>query len=264
MRPKVHISSPTSAPRLSIGVWTLGVNPNMNGMDTPTTPRPVSDAQATSPRVAAKPHSAIVPIREIGARYREQIARHLLALGEHDRYLRFGYAANDRQIRHYVDQLDFERDQIFGIFNRKLELIAMAHLAYPADMVQAGFAEFGVSVAHHARGRGYGSRLFERAAIHAVDDGVKTLYIHALSENTAMLRIARNAGAEVERSGSESEAHLKLPEASFRSRLDELLSDQVGQMDYLLKTEASWARSLLAVVQEVRAGMREGNHRSGT
>ena len=188
MRPKVHISSPTSAPRLSIGVWTLGVNPNMNGMDTPTTPRPVSDAQATSPRVAAKPHSAIVPIREIGARYREQIARHLLALGEHDRYLRFGYAANDRQIRHYVDQLDFERDQIFGIFNRKLELIAMAHLAYPADMVQAGFAEFGVSVAHHARGRGYGSRLFERAAIHAVNDGVKTLYIHALSEKTTCRR----------------------------------------------------------------------------
>jgi len=183
-----------------------------------------------------------VPIREIGARYREQIARHLPALGEHDRYLRFGYAANDRQIRHYVDQLDFERDQIFGIFNRKLELIAMAHLAYPADMVQAGFAEFGVSVAHHARGRGYGSRLFERAAIHAVNDGVKTLYIHALSENTAMLRIARQAGATVERQGSESEAHLTLPAATFASHMGELFADQVGQVDYWLKTEAVRAR----------------------
>ena len=264
MRPKVHISSPTSAPRLSIGVWTLGVNPNMNGMNTPTTPRPVSDAQATSPRVAAKPHSAIVPIREIGARYREQIARHLLALGEHDRYLRFGYAANDRQIRHYVDQLDFERDQIFGIFNRKLELIAMAHLAYPADMVLAGFAEFGVSVAHHARGRGYGSRLFERAAIHAVNDGVKTLYIHALSENAAMIRIARKAGATVERQGSESEAHLTLPEASFSSRVGELVADQLGQVDYWLKTEASLARDVLATVQEVREAVREGRHKASS
>ena len=264
MRPKVHISSPTSAPRLSIGVWTLGVNPNMNGMNTPTTPRPVSDAQATSPRVAAKPHSAIVPIREIGARYREQIARHLLALGEHDRYLRFGYAANDRQIRHYVDQLDFERDQIFGIFNRKLELIAMAHLAYPADMVQAGFAEFGVSVAHHARGRGYGARLFERAAIHAVNDGVKTLYIHALSENTAMLRIARQAGATVERQGSESEAHLTLPAATFASHMGELFADQVGQVDYWLKTEAVRARDVLATVQEVREAVREGRHKSNS
>ena len=207
--------------------------------------------------------SAIVPIREIGPRYRPQITQHLLALGEHDRYLRFGYAANDRQIRHYVDQLDFERDQIFGIFNRKLELIAMAHLAYPADMVQAGFAEFGVSVAHHARGRGYGSRLFERAAIHAVNDGVKTLYIHALSENTAMLRIARQAGATVERQGSESEAHLTLPAATFASHMGELFADQVGQVDYWLKTEASAVRELLATAQEVREAVREGRRRTG-
>ena len=248
------------------GVSTLGVSPNMAGMDinSLTHRDRAGDTPAASPAPMPRDPAAIVPIRAIGARYREQIAQHLLALSERDRYLRFGYAASDEQIRRYADGLNFERDRLFGIFNRKLELIAVAHLAYPTDMSQAGFAEFGVSVAGHTRGRGYGTRLFERAAIHAVNDGVKTLYIHALSENTAMLRIARNAGAEVERSGSESEAHLKLPEASFRSRLDELLSDQVGQMDYLLKTEASWARSLLAVVQEVRAGMREGNHRSGT
>lgn len=220
-------------------------------------------AQATSQPVKSRPHSAIVPIREIGPRYREQIARHLLALEPRDRYLRFGFAANDRQIRQYVDGLDFERDRMFGIFNRKLELIAMTHLAYPADLTSAGFAEFGVSVSHHVRGRGYGSRLFERAAIHAVNDGVKTLYIHALSENTAMLRIARNAGAVIERAGSESEAHVKLPEASFRSRLDELVSDQFAQVDYLLKSEASLARAVLATLQEVRRAVREGRHKSG-
>lgn len=233
-------------------------------MDKSNTPRPAGGAQATSQPAAAKPHSAIVPIREIGPRYREQLARHLLALGERDRYLRFGYAANDRQIRQYIDKLDFKRDQVFGIFNRKLELIAMAHLAYPVDMAQAGFAEFGVSVAHHARGRGYGSRLFERAAIHAVNDGVKTLYIHALTENTAMLRIARKAGAQVERQGGESEAHLTLPEATFSSRVGELLADQVGQVDYWLKSEASRARDVLATVQEVREAVREGRHKSAS
>jgi hypothetical protein len=55
---------------------------------------------------------------------------HLLALPPPDRYLRFGYAASDEQIGRYVDQLNFERDELFGIFNRKLELIAMAHLAF--------------------------------------------------------------------------------------------------------------------------------------
>lgn len=231
-------------------------------MEPPTTPEH-SLAPSGRPARAARP-AAIVPIREIGARYREAIVRHLTALGERDRYLRFGYAASDRQIRQYVEKLDFERDQVFGIFNRKLELIATAHLAYPVDLTQAGFAEFGVSVAPHARGRGYGARLFERAAVHAVNDGIKTLYIHALSENTAMLRIARKAGAVVERSGSESEAHLSLPEATFSTRLGERLADQVAQVDYWLKAEAGVVRDLLATAQEVREAVREGRHKSGS
>jgi len=245
-----------------IGVFSLGGRPYYGFMETPTQ-TPTAGPSASRRPVRSPRHVALVPIREIGARYREQIARHLIALDEHDRYLRFGYAANDRQIRQYVERLDFSRDQVFGIFNRKLELIAMAHLAYPVDMTQAGFAEFGVSVSRHARGRGYGARLFERAAMHAVNDGVKTLYIHALSENTAMLRIARNAGAVIERSGSESEAHLSLPEASFSTRVGELLADQVGHVDYWLKTEASAARELLATAQEVREAVREGRRRTG-
>jgi GNAT superfamily N-acetyltransferase len=94
-------------------------------------------------------------------------SRHLLQLEPQDRYLRFGYAATDEQIRRYVEQLDFDRDEIFGIYNRKLELIAMAHLAYAETRRHKQCAEFGVSVLKHARGRGYGARLFERAVMHA-------------------------------------------------------------------------------------------------
>ncbi len=236
----------------------------MGCMETPTQTPATGPAAGPRRPVRSPRHSSIVPIREIGARYREQVARHLIALDAHDRYLRFGYAANDRQIRQYVERIDFGRDQLFGIFNRRLELIAMAHLAYPVDMAAAGFAEFGVSVARHARGRGYGARLFERAAMHAVNDGVKTLYIHALSENTAMLRIARQAGAVVERAGSESEARLTLPEASFSSRVGELVADQMGQVDYWLKSEAGVMRQLLATAQEVREAVRDGRRRSGS
>ena len=75
---------------------------------------------------------AWVPIRSLSARQRVRVANHLNALGESDRYLRFGYPATDAQISKYVDSLDFERDEVFGIFNRHLELIAMAHLAHPA------------------------------------------------------------------------------------------------------------------------------------
>ena len=198
----------------------------------------------------------MVPIRSIGPTHGDRIAGHLLALNPRDRYLRFGYAANDEQIRRYVCGLDFERDEIFGIYNRKLELIAMAHLAFSADPRLKSCAEFGVSVLAKARGRRYGARMFDRAVVHARNEGVDMMFIHALSENTAMLNIARKAGAKIERDGSESEAYLKLPPADLDSRVTEMLEEQIAQTDYRLKVQAKQFWDLLAMVQEVRRGVR--------
>ena len=192
----------------------------------------------------------LVPIRALGPRHRERIAKHLLAMDASDRYLRFGYAATDEQIIRYADGLNFERDDIYGIFNRKLELIAMAHLAVSDDPEQAKQAEFGVSVLKAARGRGFGGRLFERAVMHARNEGRDTLFIHALSENTAMLNIARKAGATVERSGSESDAYLKLPAATLGTRLTEMVEDQLAEVDYGFKQQAKHFQELVAGVQK--------------
>jgi RimJ/RimL family protein N-acetyltransferase len=206
--------------------------------------------------------SVVVPIRSIGPGQRDRILAHLLTLEPHDRYLRFGYAANDEQIARYVDGIKFERDELFGIFNRKLDLIAMAHLAFSIDPQYVSCAEFGVSVAKAARGRRYGSRLFERAVVHARNEGVTQLFIHALSENTAMLKIARHAGAIIERDGSESEAHLRLPPANFDSRVSELVNQQVALTDYHLKVQAKQFWSLLSVLQDIRQGVRAARERT--
>ncbi len=217
-------------------------------------------AQHSTPAV---PYVApvMVPIRSIGPSHGERIAKHLLALSAQDRYLRFGYAANDEQIRRYVDGLNFERDEIFGIYNRKLQLIAMAHLALSTDPELKSCAEFGVSVLATARGRGYGARLFDRAVMHARNEGVDMMFIHALSENTAMLNIARKAGATIERDGSESEAYLKLPPADLDSRMTEMVEEQIAQTDYRLKVQAKQFWDFLAMVQEVRQGVRDGRDR---
>ena len=197
----------------------------------------------------------MVPIRSIGPSHTERITEHLLALSPQDRYLRFGYSANDEQIKRYVGGLNFERDEIFGIYNRKLELIAMAHLAFSTDPELQSCAEFGVSVLAHARGRGYGARLFDRAAMHSRNEGVQMMFIHALSENTAMLNIARKAGATVERDGSETEAYLRLPPADLDSRMSEMLDEQIAQTDYRLKVQAKKFWDFLALLQKVRRGM---------
>ncbi len=224
----------------------------------PVGPGPLSSPPegAAAPTERRKP-PILVPIRSLGVNHRGRIARHLLALDPHDRYLRFGFAANDQQVQRYADSLDFERDEIFGIYNRRLELIAMAHLAFSADPKLAACAEFGVSVLKSARGRGYGARLFDRAAMHARNEGVSRMFIHALSENTAMLKIARNAGATVERDGSESEAHLQLPPATLDTRLTELLAEQVAQTDYHIKVQAKQFWDVLAEVQAMRRDLRD-------
>ena len=199
-----------------------------------------------------------IPIRSLGPRHRERIAAHLLLLPESDRYLRFGYAATDAQLSKYVDMLDFEQDEVFGIFNRRLELIAMAHLAHSMANQVAGrppMSEFGVSVLPQYRGRGFGARLFEHAMLHARNRGVQTLFIHALSENVAMLKIARNAGATVERSGSESEAWLRLPPDTLASHVDELVEHQAAELDYRLKVHARKVSTLLDVLSEVKTSV---------
>ena len=204
----------------------------------------------------------MVPIRSLAAAQRERIAAHLLALEPQDRYLRFGYPANDEHIRRYVDGLDFERDDIYGIYNRRLKLIAMAHLAFSVDPQCRSCAEFGVSVAHKARGRGYGSRLFERAVVHARNEGVELMFIHALSENTPMLKIARHAGATVVRDGSESEAYVKLPAATLDSRVSELLEHRFAEADYQLKSQARDFWRFLGDLQSLRRDVGEGRHKS--
>ncbi|MBL8327208.1 MAG: GNAT family N-acetyltransferase [Rubrivivax sp.] len=198
-----------------------------------TTPSP--DRLAASPDEPRLPPLPLwVPALNLGPGEAKAILQHLLGLDPADRYLRFGHAAGDVQIERYVAALDFARDDIFGVCNRRLELVALAHLAY-ADRDEA---EFGVSVSAHLRGMGFGRRLFEHAALLARNRGVSLLRIHALSENQAMLRIAHSAGAQVERSGPDAEALLRLPAASTASRLEAWLESSAAQLNYSVRQQA--------------------------
>lgn len=211
--------------------------------------------EGAGPPSESRPAPVLVPIRSLGVNHRERIAQHLMALDPHDRYLRFGFAASDEQIQRYAGSLDFDRDEIFGIYNRRLELLAMAHLAFSVDPNLAACAEFGVSVLKSARGRGYGARLFDRAAMHARNQGVSRLFIYALSENTTMLRIASKAGATVERDGSESEAHLNLQPATLDTHLTEMVAEQMAQTDYRIKVQVKQFWDFLAEVQALRRNL---------
>lgn len=208
-----------------------------------------------APSAVFKAWSSWVPIRSLAPRHRRRILTHLLSLSPDDRYLRFGYPASDEQIGRYAESLNFERDEVLGIFNRRLDLVAMAHLAYePAPQLpgKPPMVEFGVSVLNRNRGRGFGARLFERAALHARNRSIDTMFIHALSENTAMLRIARNAGATVERDGPDSEAWLRLPPDSVSSHVGEAIERHAAELDFQLKRHAHAVGEFLDAVGEIK------------
>lgn len=193
-----------------------------------------------------------VPIRSLLRRHRRRIAQHLVALNPDDRYLRFGHAVGDSQIQKYAQSLDFERDELFGVFNRRLELAAVAHLAYPrpgsGDWQDT--AEFGVSVSTRYRGRGLGSRLFQLCCLHARNRHMRYLLIHALSENAAMLHIAERAGAwrESVESGSVT-SRLHLPDDNWLSHVEEAMQTQLGELDFRLKHQVKQVRDFVDSVQ---------------
>ena len=225
--------------------------PDPTGNDLPGHPAPVEAPGPASAAAAAAP--SWVPIRSLSPGHRAEISAHLLALSGRDRYLRFGYSATDAQIARYVEGINFGRDEVFGVFNRRLSLIALAHLACP-DAGQTGTrtAEFGGSVAEHARGRGYGARLFEHAMLHARNRSLGTLFIHSLSENTAMLKIARHAGAVVERAGSESDAYLKLPQDTVASQVEQWVGRHAADIDFQIKQQAQAVDGLLDAIGEIK------------
>lgn len=198
-----------------------------------------------------------VPIRTLHEQHRNRVRVHLLSLSARDRYLRFGYSANDEAIERYVAGLDFARDEVFGIFNRQLRLVATSHVAYAQARLGERFAEFAVSVVTAARGRGYGARLFDHATMHARNRGINRMLIHALSENMAMLRIAKKAGAVVQRDGGESEAWLRLPPDNLGTHVEELVASQAAEINYGVKQQG---RHLTRLHQKIMATGRRWLH----
>jgi len=175
---------------------------------------------------------------------RDALEQHLLALGDADRRLRFGIALPDQAIRDYVAGIDFERDAVFGVFDDSLQLVAAAHLAR-CDR----HAELGVSVLPSWRGRGAGAALLARSHTHARNWGIRALFMHCLSENGAMMHLARNQGMRIVTEHGESDAWLELPPADASSYTDQLLAERIGLFDFALKRQLYAARRIVGALR---------------
>ena len=88
--------------------------------------------------------------------------------------------------------------------------------------------------------------------LHARNRGIDTLLIHALTQNTPMLRIARTAGASVDSDGGEALARLRLPPDNLRSHLDAFLESSAAEVDYRLKSQGKRMNDVLDSIVEIK------------
>lgn len=179
-----------------------------------------------------------VLVRELSSADRERLLSHFLALDEDDRLLRFGQVVPDHVIENYVRNINFSNDKVFGVFGNSLELIGVGHLAYLPAEGDKRTAEFGVSVLESARGRGIGTKMFERAAMRSRNTHVSVLYMHCLSRNSTMMHIAKKSGMKIEYAYGEADAYLSLEPADQSSIMAEMLQEQAAVFDYAIKRQA--------------------------
>lgn len=187
-------------------------------------------------------------VKRLDERARERLRTHFLALADDDRYLRFGAPMSDAALSRYVDGMNFRRDAIFGVYDDDLNLVGVAHLALAEEV--SGAAELGLSVLPAARGAGLGTELFNRAATHARNEGVSTLFMHCLSENSAILHIARKARMKIHPQGPESDAFLTLPPADVASYWEEAAQEQSALFDMRLKQQMAALRGWFRMLAE--------------
>jgi GNAT superfamily N-acetyltransferase len=170
---------------------------------------------------------AIIPALTLRLRPsdRPALLAHFLALEAEDRRLRFGSPLRDEGIKAYVERIDFVRDGVFAVHDGAMELLAVVHVACTDEK-----AELGLSVLPAYRNMGMGSALTERAVMHLRNRNITQAFVHCLSENGAMMHIARKLGMAVVPCGAETDAHIRLAPPTPQSYFTEWLQDGNAEM----------------------------------
>lgn len=157
----------------------------------------------------------------LGNIHRVRLRTHFLQLDATDRHLRFGSSLNDSAVIHYVDSIDFERDEVYAVADDMQRILGVVHIAVlPLE------AELGLSVIAAARGQGIGNALFERAVMHLRNRCVREVLVRCLHQNAAMMHLAYKYGMKIQQEGSDREARLELPAATSGTYMLEWLQDQ--------------------------------------
>jgi acetyl coenzyme A synthetase (ADP forming)-like protein len=142
-------------------------------------------------------------------------------LSERSFYLRFHGVrrVDDGLVRHFLEPDWQDRGVLIGELGDQIVAVAEYMRLRDESAAEAAFA-----VADELQGRGIGTRLVERLAALAAEQGIKGFVAEVMTENRAMLGVFEGAGLEVTREldGGEFEVRFPIaPTERYRARVDE-------------------------------------------
>jgi acetyl coenzyme A synthetase (ADP forming)-like protein len=149
------------------------------------------------------------------------LAAFFTGLSERSFYLRFHGIRNvdDDLVRHFLDPDWQDRGVLIGELDEGIVAVAEYMRLRDERAAEAGFA-----VADELQGRGIGTRLLERLASLASEQGIERFVAEVMPENRAMLGVFEGAGLEVTREldGGEFEVRFPIaPTERYRASVDQ-------------------------------------------
>ena len=153
-------------------------------------------------------HNATEHASPVDESRRGAVLEHLLRLSADDRLNRFLSLADDSQVSNYVRGICFAHDIVLGA-GWDARIVGLPHGALFMDRGDMA-TEIGISVDEDARRCGIGKRLLLAALELTRRLGVVRAHAIFRADNVAVVRMARDLGARVERNGSESSTVFQL------------------------------------------------------
>lgn len=162
----------------------------------------------------------------------EWLYDHFLELPDEDRYLRFGFAIKDSQIRKYLENTlvnpTASRTDANFWFAIKIEntIRATLHVA-----IVDGKAEFAFTTDKAYRGQKLGQILFARGYQLINEYSIKVVTMQCLSVNAPMRHIARKFGMTVITHGSDTDSTINIQYPVPLKRIKEIVNAVVVDKD---------------------------------
>ena len=171
--------------------------------------------------------------------------KHLLALDEQSRYLRFGYPIRDEMIEQLCDKFESnpEQHKIFVIENDDLDVVGAGHISLAGDETELAF-----SVLKEHQGRGMGGSLMKRCIEWCQNRSITTGCMVCLTTNDAIKKLAKRHGILINE-GGETLADIKIPEPNAVSVMNEVVDTNLAKFDHLGKLQRKFARMAVFPLQ---------------